>query len=351
MPAYKYSLKSGKILWYANFYCTDWKGEKKHVCKRGFKTQKEAKEYERSYIAQATGKIDMLFSDVADLYLEDCKPRMKQLTFLSAQGMIKNKPCAMFGDVKISEVTPAMIRKMQLSLIEDGYKPLYINLAIKRTSAIFNYAMTYYGLQINPCKAIKPLKNPRTKELNVWTLEEYREFISHVDDAQLHAIFDVLFFTGVRIGECLALTTNDILESRKIDINKNGYRRGGEFVVQDSPKTAKSNRKIDIPESLYRELIEYIDSLSIKKTDTIFNVPNSRVRSCMRRICEDTGIKLIRIHDIRHSHVSLLISMGYDAKLISERLGHESISITMDVYGHLYEESGKTIANGLEGLI
>ena len=70
MPAYKYTLKSGKTLWYANFYYTDWTGEKKHICKRGFKTQREAKDYERSFLDQQSSSSDILFSSLVANYLE-----------------------------------------------------------------------------------------------------------------------------------------------------------------------------------------------------------------------------------------------------------------------------------------
>ena len=72
MPAYKYTLKDGKTTrWYANFYFTDWTGEKKHICKRGFKTQREAKEYERSFLDQQNNTSDILFSSLVENYLEE----------------------------------------------------------------------------------------------------------------------------------------------------------------------------------------------------------------------------------------------------------------------------------------
>lgn len=351
MPCYKYQLKNGKTLWYANFYCTDWTGTKKHICKRGFSTQKEAKNYERNYILQAQGNIDMLFSEMAELYLQDAKLRLKQSAYESIENTILNRAALFFGDCPVSSITPVMVRQWQTEMINAGFKPSYINTSIKRLSTMFKFAMNYYGLSSNPCKIVKALKTTKSNELNIWTVDEFNTFIAKVDDYELKVVFDTLFYTGIRVGECLALTKADILSSRKIDINKNGFTSGKDFVIQDTPKTAKSMRQVDIPEFLYTELTEYINSIyGLKDTDRIFPTSHARLRLRMKRICADTGLKFIRVHDLRHSHVSLLISMGYDAKLISERLGHESISITLDVYGHLYQESGKTIADGLECL-
>lgn len=91
MPAYKYTLKSGKTLWYANFYYTDWTGEKKHICKRGFKTQREAKEYEKSFMDQQNNTSDILFASLVSNYLEDMKHRLKPTTMENKQFIIDTK--------------------------------------------------------------------------------------------------------------------------------------------------------------------------------------------------------------------------------------------------------------------
>ena len=351
MPAYKYTLKSGKTLWYANFYCQNWNGKRSHICKRGFATKKEAVEFERSYISQSNGNTDMLFEDMVKLYLADAKARLKVSSFDAVNYALNALVVPVFGKTKTSEIDAKDIRKWQSDLIAAGYSSSYINSNLTRLSTVMNFAVNYYGLTKNPCSAVGRIKKKRSQTLDIWTREEFVSFHSLVPDLQSQVIFDVLFYSGIRIGECMALTPADLLPNKKLRITKDGFRKGGKFIVQDTPKTAKSCRDVDIPDFLYDELNCYISKLyGIKKNDQIFTINTDTLRNRMMKLCDEAGIKKIRIHDIRHSHVSMLISMGYDAKLISERLGHESIQITMDTYGHLYKDSGKAIADGLQAL-
>ena len=112
MPAYKYTLKDGKtIRWYANFYYTDWTGEKKHACKRGFSTQREAKEYERNFIDQLGKSSDILFSNLVENYLEDMKHRLKATTMAGKEYLITKKLVPYFGKLKIRDIDAIVIRK------------------------------------------------------------------------------------------------------------------------------------------------------------------------------------------------------------------------------------------------
>lgn len=104
MPTYKYSLKSGKTMWYANFYYTDWTGEKKHICKRGFKTQRETKEYERQFLDQQKNSSDILFSSLVGIYLEDLEHRLKPTTMENKKFVIMNKILPYFSKLKICDI-------------------------------------------------------------------------------------------------------------------------------------------------------------------------------------------------------------------------------------------------------
>lgn len=104
MPAYKYTLKDGKTMWYANFYYTDWTGAKKHVCKRGFKTQREAKEYERAFLDQQHTSSDILFSSLVENYMEDMRHRLKPTTIANKEHLIRTKLLPYFGNTKICDI-------------------------------------------------------------------------------------------------------------------------------------------------------------------------------------------------------------------------------------------------------
>jgi integrase len=129
-----------------------------------------------------------------------------------------------------------------------------------------------------------------------------------------------------------------------IDINKTYAVVKGTPITQDT-KTAKSKRTVAIPEFLYNEINGYLAKLSgLNKTDRIFSFTKSALLSEIKRISETAGVPVIRIHDLRHSHASMLIDMGVDILEISRRLGHESAKTTMDTYGHLYPNKDLKIA-------
>ena len=249
MPAYKYTLKSGKTLWYANFYYTDWTGEKKHICKRGFKTQREAKDYERSFLDQQSSSSDILFSSLVANYLEDMEHRLKPTTMENKRFIIDTKLLPYFGKQKICDIDTIKVRKWQNELIsyrDDDGKPFsqtYLKTVNNQLSAIMNYAVSHYRLPVNPCRAAGSMGKSKADEMNIWTQAEYEKFSNAISKSSMKLAFDILFYTGMRSGELLALTPADILSSKRIDINKNYAKIKGEELFLE-PKTPKAKRCI-----------------------------------------------------------------------------------------------------------
>lgn len=104
LPAYKYTLKNGKTMWYAAFTYTDWTGKNRHTCKRGFKTQREAKEYESSILNQQKTTSDILFSSLVENYMEDMKNRLKPTTMENKRNIIENKLLPYFSRLKVCDI-------------------------------------------------------------------------------------------------------------------------------------------------------------------------------------------------------------------------------------------------------
>ncbi len=146
----------------------------------------------------------------------------------------------------------------------------------------------------------------------------------------------------------LALTPNDIdIEKSTININKSYQRLEGKDLITP-PKTQKNNRIITIPDFLLEEIVEYMNLLyKIEKDERLFEISKGYLHNEMDRGSKEANIKRIRIHDIRHSHVSLLIEMGFSAVAIAERVGHESIDITYK-YAHLFPTKQQEIADKLK---
>lgn len=164
-------------------------------------------------------------------------------------------------------------------------------------------------------------------------------------DGYYFVLFEILFWTGCRIGETLALTKKDIDCNKKcIHITKTYYRRGTEDCIT-TPKTENSVRDVDIPEFLAKELEAYMERLyDLQDDERIFPISQRAVQTYMKRHIEKAGVKQIRVHDLRHSHVAYLIDKGVEPLLIKERVGHRDIKITLNTYGHLYPNRQKTVA-------
>jgi len=159
--------------------------------------------------------------------------------------------------------------------------------------------------------------------------------------------FEMLYWCGIREGELLALTPADFdFEKGTVSISKS-YQRIDKQDIITTPKTPKSNRIIQMPDFLVDEMQDYIGQLyKIQPNDRLFVISKHYLHNEMDRGAKTAGIKRIRIHDIRHSHISLLIDMGFSAVAIADRVGHESIDITYR-YAHLFPSTQLEMADKL----
>lgn len=218
---------------------------------------------------------------------------------------------------------------------------------------MFNYAVKYYDLRDNPCTKARSMGKSNAEEMQFWTKAEFEQFITAVQDKPAsYTAFMTMYYTGMRVGELCALTPEDVnLENNTITINKTFQRINGRDVVWP-PKTQKSNRVITIPQTLADCLKNYMDKCyEIQPNDRLFPYTKSFLNHEMLRGCKKSGVKKIRVHDLRHSHASLLIEMGCQPLLIADRLGHEKIQTTLNTYSHLYPNKQAEVAQQLENLI
>lgn len=341
-----------KGTWYVQFYYTDWQGIRKKKFKRGFKTKSEAQEWAMNFLQKQKCDTSLTFGQFIDEYYEDMEKRLKDNTMKTKKYIIEYKIRPYFQNKLLSEITPLDIRKWQNELLGKGYKQTYLKTVNNQLSAMFNYAVNFRGLPSNPCRKAGSIGKGRAEEMKFWTLDEYKVFIEGTKDKEVSYIaFQMLYWTGMRIGEPLALTYKDVdLETRRIDINKSFQRIDGKDVIS-TPKTEKSKRQIKIPKFLRDDLEVYFNSLyGIMPTDRIFSFTKSYLTHEMERIVKKTGVKKIRLHDLRHSHASLLINKGCSPLEVKERLGHEKIETTLNTYSHLYPDSQDKLVDMLEDL-
>lgn len=343
--------------WYVQFRYTDWKGERQQKLKRGFATKKEAQAWEREFLMEKQADINMTFESFVVLYEKDIKPKLKLNTWLTKESIIQKKILPYFRKRKLSEISAKDIIDWQneiRGLTDCHGKPLsktYLKTVHNQLSAIFNHAIRYYGLQINPAQRAGNMGEEERKEMLFWTREEYTRFSEAMMDKPISFYaFEMLYWCGIREGELLALTPADFdFDKQTLRINKS-YQRINKQDVITSPKTKKSIRVIQMPNFLCEEMQDYLKQLYGAESDSrIFPISKNYLHREMDRGCKETGVKRIRIHDLRHSHISLLIDMGFTALAIADRVGHESIDITYR-YAHLFPTRQTEMANKLDAL-
>lgn len=294
--------------WYVQFRYTDWKGERQQKLKRGFATKREALEWEREFLMEKQADVNMTFESFVALYERDIKPKLKLNTWLTKESIIKKKILPYFAKRKLSEITAKDIMRWQNEIREmrDCHgKPLsktYLKTVHNQLSAIFNHAARFYGLNLNPARQAGNMGAEERKEMLFWTREEYTKFSEAMMDKPLSFYaFEVLYWCGIREGELLALTPADFdFEKRTLTINKS-YQRLNKQDVITTPKTPKSNRVIQMPQFLCDELQDYLKQLyGVEPDSRMFPISKSYLHREMDRGCKQTGVKRIRIHDLRH---------------------------------------------------
>lgn len=282
--------------WHIQYRWTDWTGTKKKSQKRGFKTKKEAEEWYAHFILQQTSDPTMTLNDFWEIYKEDMEKRLRKTTMKQKEYVMKDKVLPYFGNTPINAITAPMIRKWQGEMIDKGFKPTYL----------------------------KTINN------------------------QLSSI-QILFWTGMRIGELLALQVKDVnFEDGTIRVDESLTRLDGEDLIT-APKTESSVRVITIHKELQDEIWEYISTLYRPKPGT--RLFAGRTKSFfeheMERGIKLSGVKKITVHCTRHSHASMLVQMGFSPIEIAKRLGHGKVTTTIETYCHQSMDAQEKIADRL----
>lgn len=343
---------SGK--WMVSVRHKDYTGKVKQTLKRGFKTKKGGQACEREFLRKAHTNLDMTFDSFVEIYTSDIKDRIKKNTWQTKENIINTKLLPHFRNRKINEIKPADIiawqNKMMKAKDSKGkeFSATYLKTIHNQLSAIFNHAVRFYELSSNPAQKAGNMGKEQAKEMLFWTKEEYLKFAESMMDKPISFYaFELLYWCGIRMGELLALTAEDFdFEKSTVRINKSDQRIEKEDIITE-PKTPKSNRIISMPDFLCEEIQEHVKSIyGLEPTDRLFQITKSYLHHEMDRGSKEQNIKRIRVHDIRHSHVSLLIDMGFSAVAIADRVGHESIDITYR-YAHLFPTKQSEIANKL----
>lgn len=339
MPAYKDGKK-----WKSLFYCNGVK-----IQKRSFETKREALEYETEYKYKFKGSENMLLSSLIELYLDDVKIQLKLKTIIRKKSSINKYILPFFKEYKVSEITIKVINDFNKMLINDGnLKGSTINKINSDIRAILLYGKKYHNIN---CIDFEPtvIKNIVSTEKNVITKDEFDKIIENEVSEKYKCIYQILFWTGIRQGELLALKFGDIdFKNKKMKINKTLTRYKKKNIIS-TPKTQKSNRTI-LLNNITIKAIEKLREMNYYNSDNDFIVLSNAntIYSRLKTIEKKFNFTNFSIHTFRHSHATYLFSKGVNILLISKRLGHSNVSTTLNTYTHILEDMESQLIQALE---
>lgn len=271
--------------WSAQWFETTAKGEKKKRRKRGFETKREALEYERQKKLSSSRSMDMKLSEFIEVYFEDKQNELKDRTMKNKRYMMEQHIIPYFGEQMLNEITASQIIQWQNEMQTKGFSESYLRMIQNQLTCIFTHASRIYDLHTNPCKKVKRMGNSDSRSLTFWTLDEYQQFIQTIEpQTRYYLIFEILFWTGCRIGELLAITKADVdFEKNRLSITKTYYRTERQDVITE-PKTKQSIRVVEIPEFLKKEIKDFVDGhYGMPDDERIFPIVQEAVQHKMKR--------------------------------------------------------------------
>ncbi len=280
---------------------------------------------------QVSSKKSLTFKEAYALYENHYTNEADLSKVTVAVKKSKKKKYTYFENTKLNKIKKADIEHWKKLLKDKGVSIYGYE---EELVSFFKWCLQNELINTSPMKAVKREKRKNTT-MNIWTEEQFIIFRNHLRTDNYKLLFTTLFYTGLRVGEALGLQYEDV-KGNELHLShtyKYPQGSGGGFLSSDF-KTPKSKRIVPIPEWL-----NFGDG-----TGRIFKYSLQAVREMKRKTCERANLPPIRIHDFRHSYVSMLINKGVDIYTIKEILGHENITTTMNIYGHLYDSKRKEIS-------
>lgn len=375
----KYKLKNGELRYKFGIYTGIDKqtGRKTNTTRSGFKTKKEAVlAASKLEIELSEGKMekpkDIKYGEVYQEWLPAYENTVRESTLLSTTNIFKNHILNHFSDKKINTITVSEIQTIVNKWFDIA--PVNFKKWFYYTGKIFEYAIKMGYLDKNPCRLVTLPKNKKEfaeKKLLFWDkkqLDTFFKCLYDMDDDKKFVFFRLLAFSGMRRGECLALTWEDInFKENTIDINKTISQGINRYQVINPPKTKKSMRKIIMDQKtmdyLYKWKMEQRKQMlnygfnTLNKKQMLFTtrnntmLPLSAPSKWLKLVIAKYDLPSIKIHGFRHSHASALFASGATIKEVQERLGHEDAQTTLNVYTHVTSNQNKDVVVKLESYL
>lgn len=325
--------------------------------KESFRTKKEALTWEREFLSTHAGKAapNLTYDELANRYFADSETRWKPLTYRQCVNQYRCHIEPLLGDVLVDDLTVGIVREFQTQILRLSLKPKTKQCINTLASQIFNFGVRYCGLLRNPFKVCPFKQTYSPREYHIWTQDQFFAFLHRIPFANgknehLKLFFMLCFFGGFRRGETLALTVEDFdFDNDSIRINKSK----SDGMPVNTPKTTTSIRTVYMPHEVMMRVKSYIQGLyEPSPHQIVFHDSGTNIAHKFRQFQKlyGEGLPYIRLHDLRHSHASMLYDMGVSDIAIARRLGHKDTTQLYKTYAHLYNQRNREVADRLNAL-
>jgi len=354
------------------FLGRDANGKRKYHNHTVHGTKKDAEKYRNQKlreldIGEFVEPSKELFKDHVDRWLEQVvKHRVREKTYQDYKRRLELYIFPSLAEVTLSQVTPDVIQEIYSNMLERGLSSRsvrYVHTILKNS---LNQAVKWGKIYRNPCDLVD-LPRLETKEMHVLSPDEAVRFLEATVYSRFKALFSLLITTGMRPGEALALKWPDInLDKGKVTVNKTLTRVKGRGWKLEEPKTTKSRRTIPIPEDVVKDLKEhraaqaehklqveaYHDHGFVFASETGEPMSETNLsRRDFKRVLKQAGLPDIRLYDLRHTCATLLLAAGENPKIVSERLGHTDITLTLGTYSHVLPDMQEEATEKLNNML
>lgn len=367
--------KDGSIVYRANVYLgvdkVTGKDVKTSITGRTKKEVKQkTKEAEIAFLQNGSTRFQAsnitTYKELASLWWESYKHTVKPNTQLNVRRLLDNHILPLFGSYKLDKLTTPLIQNVVNKLADKTNKGedgafLYYDSLHALNKRILQYGVVMQAIPFNPAREVilpRNTQKAKREKIKHFDNQELKKFLDYLDSLNLNkfryyyenTLYKFLLATGCRINEALALSWSDIdLDNAVVHITKTlNYKQ-----ETNSPKSKTSLRDIDIDQATVSMLKQYRlrqtkeawkigKSESVVFSDFIHEYPNNRtLQTRLRTHFKRAKVTNIGFHGFRHTHASLLLNSGIPYKELQHRLGHSTLSMTMDVYSHLSKENAK----------
>lgn len=294
---------------------------------------------------------------------ESAKPTVRETTYEAYAGHVRNHLVPALGHRKLAKLEPSHVQAMMNDQLATGLSPTTVNRIRATLRRALNRAVKWGMVSRNVATLVDAPK-PNRYRVEAITPEEATAIVAAVQDHRLGALYILMLAVGLRLGEALGLSWDDVnLDARTVTVRRSLQRLNSEFRLTE-PKSEQSRRTIPMPEFLVarlrqhrvaqnRERLQAGDEWD-REWNLVFTtakgrpIDNSGVNHTLKRLLKAANLRPMRVHDLRHGCASLLLAKGVTPRVLMETLGHSQISLTMNTYAHVIPSLQRDAADRMD---